>query len=179
MLVIRLLRTGKKNQPFFQVVVTDKRKPPRGGRFVEKIGFWNPLTKEKEVNVERVKYWLSKGAQPSATIHNFLIEKKIIEGKKIIKHRAKKEKKGDAEAKPETPTAEIQPSQAPEKIETPSVEAQASQESEKTDEQSAPDESKKDQAEIEESKESVPQAEVQEKPEAEQEKKPEESVESA
>ena len=39
MLVIRLLRTGKKNQPFFQIVVTDKRNPPRGGRFVEKVGY--------------------------------------------------------------------------------------------------------------------------------------------
>ena len=162
MLVIRLLRTGKKNQPFFQIVVTDKRQPPRGGRFVEKIGFWNPLTKEKEVDVERVKYWLSKGAQPSATVHNFLVEKKIIEGQKIGKHKAKKEKKETAEAKPEEG----------------GVKPKVSQASEKTDEEPV-SESKKDEVKAEESKESAPESKTQEKPEKEQGKKPEEAAETA
>jgi len=83
MLVIRLFRVGKKNQPFFKVVVTNKRNPPRGGRFIEEVGFYNPLTKEKSLKEERVQYWLSKGAKPSATVHNLLVEKKIIQDKKI------------------------------------------------------------------------------------------------
>jgi small subunit ribosomal protein S16 len=83
MLVIRLFRTGKKNQPFFKIVVVDKRKSSIKGPYLEKVGFYNPLTKEKMLKKERVKYWLSVGAKPSATVHNLLISQKIIEGKKI------------------------------------------------------------------------------------------------
>jgi len=100
MLVIRLLRAGKKNQPFFQIVVTEKKNPPKGGRFVERIGFYNPLTKEKNINSERVQYWLSKGAQPSDTIHNFLVEAKIIQAQKIAQHKKSKKEKKPEEAKP-------------------------------------------------------------------------------
>ena len=79
MLVIRFLRTGKKNQPFFKIVVTDKRRPPKGGRFLEILGFFNPLTKKKNLKKERIEYWLSKGAQPSARVHNLLVKENIIE----------------------------------------------------------------------------------------------------
>ncbi len=92
MLVIRLFRTGKKNQPSFKIVVTDKRRPTRAGRFVEEVGFWNPLTKEKVLKQERVKYWLSVGAKPSPTIFNLLVSEKIIEGKKIPVHKKSKKK---------------------------------------------------------------------------------------
>ena len=94
MLVIRLFRTGKKNQPTFKIVVTDKRKSSTRGRFVEQVGFWNPLTKEKSLKQERIKYWLSVGVKPSATIHNLLISEKIIEGKKIDVHKKAKVKEG-------------------------------------------------------------------------------------
>lgn len=90
MLVIRLFRIGKKNQPSFKIVVTDKRNPPRGGRFVEEVGFFNPLTKEKILKAERIKYWLSVGAKPSDTVYNLLISEKIIEGEKIKKHKKPK-----------------------------------------------------------------------------------------
>ena len=100
MLVIRFLRTGKKNQPFFKIVVTDKRKPPRGGRFKEKLGFYNPLTKDKAVNKERVEYWISKGAQVSDTVHNLLVKEGILKQAKLPKHKKSKKK----EEKPaETP----------------------------------------------------------------------------
>lgn len=87
MLVIRFFRVGKKNQPSFKIVVTDKRKPPRAGRYIEEVGFWNPLTKEKVLKPERVKYWLSVGAKPSPTVFNLLVSEKIVEGKKIPKHK--------------------------------------------------------------------------------------------
>ncbi len=99
MLVIRFLRTGKKNQPFFRVVLTDKKNPPKGGRFLEILGFFNPLTKENKLSEERIKYWLSVGAQTSARVHNLLISKKIIKGKKKDVHVAKK---SDKTAKGET-----------------------------------------------------------------------------
>lgn len=93
MLRIRFFRVGKKNQPSFKIVVTDKRRPPRGGRFVEEVGFWNPLTKEKILKAERIKYWLSVGAKLSDSVHNLLVKEKILEGKKIPLHKKKKEKK--------------------------------------------------------------------------------------
>jgi len=93
MLVIRFFRVGKRNQPAFKIVVTDKRNPPRGGRFVEEVGFWNPITKEKVLRTERIKYWLSVGAKPSESVYNLLVSEKIIEGKKIPVHKKKKEKK--------------------------------------------------------------------------------------
>lgn len=83
MLVIRLTRRGKKNHPFFRIIVIDKRKPPKGGRPVEILGYVDPLTKRKNLKKDRIQYWLSKGAKPSATVHNLLVQEKIIEAKKI------------------------------------------------------------------------------------------------
>jgi len=90
---MRFFRVGKKNQPAFKIVVTDKKNPPRGGRFVEEVGFWNPITKERVLRKERIKYWLSVGVQPSESVHNLLVSEKIIEGKKIPVHKKKKKEK--------------------------------------------------------------------------------------
>jgi len=90
MLTIRLTRKGKKNQPFFNIVVIDKRRSSKGGRAVEILGYVDPLTKRKSINKERAQYWISKGAQPSGTIHNLLIQEKVIEGKKINVVKIKK-----------------------------------------------------------------------------------------
>ena len=87
MLTIRFLRTGKKNQPSFKLVVVEKTRSSTSGRFVERVGFYNPLTKEKVLNGERIKYWISVGAKPSETVHNLLVSEKITEGKKIPKHK--------------------------------------------------------------------------------------------
>jgi small subunit ribosomal protein S16 len=92
MLKIRLFRVGKRNQPTFKIVVTDRRNAPRAGRFREELGFYNPLTKQRSLHKERVQYWLSKGSQPSETVYNLLLAEKIIEGKKIPLH---KKRKGD------------------------------------------------------------------------------------
>lgn len=72
MLAIRLARFGKKKQPFYRIVVLDKRKP-RNGRTVEVVGTYDPLKKPATVQMdaERVKYWLSCGAQPSDTVRSF------------------------------------------------------------------------------------------------------------
>jgi len=109
MLVIRFFRTGKKNQPSFKIVVTDKRRATRGGRFIEEVGFFNPLTKEKVMRAERIKYWISVGAEPSDRVYNLLIKEKIIEGKKIPLHKTKKETSAKilpAQATSEKPVAE-------------------------------------------------------------------------
>jgi small subunit ribosomal protein S16 len=110
MLVIRFFRVGKKKQPSFKIVVTDKRRPTRAGRFVEEVGFYNPLTKEKVFRSERIKHWLSVGAKPSDTVYNLLVGEKILEGKKLAKHKASKKKSASTsevpEKKEETPAPE-------------------------------------------------------------------------
>jgi len=165
MLVIRLLRTGKKNQPFFRIVVTDKRKSAKAGRFVEKVGFWNPLTKERKINGERIKYWLLKGAQASDTVHNFLIDEKIIEGKKIAKHKkAKKKKVAEEKVEAVKPGGEIQ--EEPKKEIKPEI----------VEEKKKDIQEKSKEAKVREKKENKPEAE--EKPgetkkEAKEEKKEE------
>jgi small subunit ribosomal protein S16 len=92
MLVIRLFRTGKKKQPSYKVVVTDRNNPPQGGKFVEQVGFYNPLTKEKIFHAERIQYWISVGAKPSDTVYNILINEGIVKGEKqkIVYKKSKK-----------------------------------------------------------------------------------------
>jgi len=100
MVKIRFFRVGKKGQPAFKIVATDKRCPPRGGRFLEELGFYNPLTKEVVLKKERIKYWLSQGAKLSLPVHNLLVEHQIIKDKKIQIHKIKKEKKPEEKAAP-------------------------------------------------------------------------------
>ncbi len=70
---IRLKRMGAKKKPFYRIVVADSRSP-RDGRFIEEIGFYNPTTKPTtfEVDAEKVKQWISKGAKPSDTVKALL-----------------------------------------------------------------------------------------------------------
>jgi len=71
MVTIRLSRAGAKNRPFYQIVVTDSRSA-RDGRYIERIGFFNPLARGNEeklrLDSSRVEYWQSKGAQPSERV---------------------------------------------------------------------------------------------------------------
>jgi small subunit ribosomal protein S16 len=70
---IRMKRVGAKNAPVFRIVVADSRSP-RDGKFIEELGTYQPLRKGDNVSMdlERVKYWLSKGAQPSDTVASFI-----------------------------------------------------------------------------------------------------------
>ncbi len=82
-LKIRLARGGSKKRPFYRVVVAEAT-APRDGRFVEKVGTYSPLLpRENEDRVtlkeDRIKYWLSQGAQPTERVSKFLGEAKIIE----------------------------------------------------------------------------------------------------
>ena len=121
MLTLRLFRVGKKNQPSFKIVVTDKRNPTRAGRFVEEVGFYNPTTKEKVLSKERVQYWLSKGVQPSPTVYNLLVKEGIVDGKKIaVQKKSKKPAPAPAAtvaaptpSAPATPAAESPKEEAP------------------------------------------------------------------
>ena len=82
MLKIRMSRGGAKKRPIYKIVIADSRKP-RDGRFIEKVGFFNPLLpKDKKerlsLDIERIKYWLEKGAKPSDRIARFLGEANVI-----------------------------------------------------------------------------------------------------
>ena len=78
---MRLTRIGKKKTPFYRVVIADAR-APRDGRFVEEIGYYNPMVQPAEINinVERAKYWLDCGAQPTDTTRVLLKKTGVIEG---------------------------------------------------------------------------------------------------
>ncbi len=78
MLKIRLARVGKKKQPAYRVVIADARKP-RDGKFVEIVGHYNPRTEPTtfEVDEEKVKDWLTKGAQPTERVGKLLAAKGI------------------------------------------------------------------------------------------------------
>lgn len=103
MLVIRLLRQGRKHQPFYKIVVVENNRGPHSGKFVEQVGFYNPFTKEKDLNKERILYWISKGAQPSDTVYNMLITDKIIDGDKRKSHTVKPKEEVKEDASTETP----------------------------------------------------------------------------
>jgi small subunit ribosomal protein S16 len=70
---IRMKRVGAKNAPVFRIVVADSRSP-RDGKFIEELGTYQPLKKGNNVtmDLERAKYWMSKGAQPSDTVASFI-----------------------------------------------------------------------------------------------------------
>jgi len=84
MLTIRLTRIGKKKAPTYRVVVQDKRKDP-WGKALDFVGTYNPQATPKEIKFDamKVKEWISKGAQPSPSVHNLLVEAKVIEDKKV------------------------------------------------------------------------------------------------
>ncbi len=73
MVKIRLKRMGMKKQPFYRVVVADERSP-RDGRFIAEIGYYNPLSEPitLQIDVEKAKDWLKKGAQPTDTVRGLL-----------------------------------------------------------------------------------------------------------
>ncbi len=80
MVKIRLRRMGKKKAPFYRIVVADSRYP-RDGRFIEEIGYYDPMKEpvDIKVNSDKAKEWLSKGAQPTETVKSLLVKSGVIE----------------------------------------------------------------------------------------------------
>lgn len=86
MLKIRLQRTGRKNEPTFRLVLTDSKNSAKSGRFLEVLGNYDSRKGEKsEFKSDRISHWMSVGAQVSDTVHNLLVDKKIVSGKKLNK----------------------------------------------------------------------------------------------
>ncbi|KKR35409.1 MAG: 30S ribosomal protein S16 [Candidatus Magasanikbacteria bacterium GW2011_GWA2_40_10] len=86
MLTIRLQRIGKKNSPTYRLVISEKARDTQG-RNLEILGSFNPHAVEGGLipNTDRIKYWLSKGAQTSSTVHNLFLKSGILSGEKKTK----------------------------------------------------------------------------------------------
>ncbi len=84
MLTIRLSRTGKRKQPYYRVVLQEKTRDPWSPA-IEVLGQLNPRKDraEAELNLERIQYWLSKGAEVSKGLHNLFVDKKLIKADKL------------------------------------------------------------------------------------------------
>ena len=128
MLAIKLSKTGKTNKKMFRLIISEKSRDPYGD-VLENLGSYNPHSKELAAKTDRIKYWLSKGAQMTASVNNLLVEKKIIEGKKAAASKvgkpsekrqgqikAKADKKAAASAPVETPAVEAAPEATPENV---------------------------------------------------------------
>ena len=134
-------RGGAKKRPFYKIVIADSRRP-RDGKFIEKVGFFNPLLpkdKKERLNLDtdRIKYWLSQGAQPSDRVARFLGQENIIpmpaqknnpikakpKKKAQEKLKAAEEAKKAAEAAAAAPAAEVAPAEeAPAAEQAPAAE---------------------------------------------------------
>lgn len=112
MLKIRLQRVGRKHEPTFRLVLTDSQNSTKSGRYLEVLGNHDPRHKDfTHIEVDRLKHWMSMGAKPTDTVHNMLVSKKIIEGKKVnvLPKKTPIKKEGDAAATSAAPAAEATP----------------------------------------------------------------------
>jgi len=137
MLKLRLSRGGTKKRPVYKVVVADSRFA-RDGRFIEKVGFLNPLLpKDKKERVgleaERIKYWLDQGAQPTTRVARILGENELISmptnGNNPQKAIPKKDRKKEEAPKADSaPKVEAKKKEAPKADSAPKVEAKKKEE---------------------------------------------------
>ncbi len=100
MLAIRLNRVGKKNKPYFRIVLQEHTIAP-GGRHVEVLGSYDPHSKKTALKEEKIKYWVEKGAQASDSVYNLLVKSGLLQGeKRKVKLPAKKFEAVKEEAAP-------------------------------------------------------------------------------
>lgn len=111
--MIRLQRVGRKNDPSFRVIVTDSKNAAKRGRPTEIVGSYDARKGKPELKADRIKHWISVGAQVSGTVNNLLIDAGIITGKKINvlprKTPIVKKEELAPEVKPEIKTEETAP----------------------------------------------------------------------
>lgn len=172
MLKIRLARIGRKNDPSYRVVVTEHTRGPKSGNHIEVLGNYNPKVDNVTLDGERIKYWISNGAQVSDTVHNILINQGVIKGKKINVLPKKSpivkesEEGAEAEVSAEAPevSAEVPSKDDATDSETPTEDVKEEAPAEETP---VAEEEPEEVASVEESKEETPTEEAP----AEEEKK--------
>jgi len=174
MLTIRLARAGVKKRPFFHIRVADSRKP-RDGRFIEKVGYFNPIASGQEVRLEvdqeRVDYWISQGAQLSDRVTT-LLKRNAETPEQTEKRHALKEAKRLKKLSVKAALKEVEEAPAEEAAEAPAEEA-AEAPAEEAPAEEAPAEEAAEEAPAEEAAE-APAEEAAEAPaeEAEENKTP-------
>jgi|SRR3989344_5839698 len=82
MIIIRLQRRGRKNDPSFRVIVVDSKRAAKSGQYLEMVGSYDPRVDRVDLKADRIVDWMSRGAQVSDTVHNLLVSGKIIDAKK-------------------------------------------------------------------------------------------------
>jgi len=104
MLMIRLQRVGRRNDPSYRVVLIDRRRAPQSGAFKEILGSYDPRREEQQLEKERIAHWLSDGAQASPTVYNLLVEHGLIEGKKknVLPQKSPVKSEKEEQVTPET-----------------------------------------------------------------------------
>ena len=151
MVTIRLSRAGAKKRPYYHITVTDSRKP-RDGRFIERVGFFNPIAQGKDVRLsidhERVDYWVGTGATLSERVESLIKESKLTpEGlveiqekkeqlrlKKLAKKKENKEVEAPAEEAPAEAAAEAPAEEAAAEVPAEAPAEEEAEESEKKEE---------------------------------------------
>jgi small subunit ribosomal protein S16 len=100
---IRLRRIGAKKHPFYRLVVADTRSP-RDGKFIEILGTYDPMTEPVRLNLdqEKIRAWLKKGARPSDTARAFLIDQGLLPKESAKKRPTRPPKAASSEAEPKT-----------------------------------------------------------------------------
>jgi len=139
MLKIRLQRIGRRNDPSFRVVVTEHTRGPNSEKHVDRVGFYNPKTKEQSIDGDKIKEWIAKGAQASDTVHNMLIKAGIIEGKTINVLPQKSPVVSEKAAEPEAAAAsdETPADEAPTEVAEETATEEVPAEAETTEEKAA------------------------------------------
>ena len=140
MLMMRLQRVGRKNDPSYRIVVTDKRTGAKSDKHIDRLGSYNPKLNHIQLDTVKAKEWLSKGVQPSGTVHNILVSQKVIDAKKInvlprkspiIDEEAIKRAEEEAAAKAEAEKATTEAEKSPVEETAPEAPAEATKEEEK------------------------------------------------
>ena len=131
MLMMRLQRVGRRNDPAYRIVVTDKRTGPKSDKHVARLGSYNPKMDHVQIDAAAAKDWLSKGVQPSDTVYNILVGQNIVEGRKknvlpkkspIIDEEALKRAEEEAAAKAEAEKAAAEAEATEAEAETAEIE---------------------------------------------------------
>ncbi len=114
MLKIRLQRVGRKHEPAFRLVLTDSKNSTKSGKFKDILGSYDPRKSSDTFKPERIKHWLSVGAQPTGTVHNLLVKHGIIEGKKVnvLPKKTPPVKEASAEEADAAPKSEVSTEEA-------------------------------------------------------------------
>jgi len=155
MLMMRLQRVGRKNDPAYRIVVTDKRTGVKSDKHVDRIGSYNPKLSTIILDKDKAKEWLVNGVQPSVTMHNILVSQGVIDAKKInplpkkspiVDEAAIKKAEEEAAAKVEADKAAAEAKAAEESTEEPATEETPAEEEDAAEETPAEEvaEEKKD-----------------------------------